>query len=238
MKKIEILEANNHAINVMSFRKALVRWGKENFRPFPWRLTTDPYRILIAEIMLHRTQVSQVVPVYENFIVSYPDIPSLAKAEAAELHSILYSLGLRWRIDLITEMASKLIEQFGGKVPQEIEALRTLPGVSDYVAGAVRCFAWNLSEPIIDTNTVRVTGRLFNLTIKDSSRRNSLFRRLISSLLDPVEPRTYNYALLDLAAKVCTKVRIPDCKSCPLLSYCAFGQKVISRTLPAKQGQE
>jgi len=205
------------------FRRKLITWGREHFRHFPWRLTEDPYRILIAEVMLHRTQALQVVPVYENFIKRSPDIPKLAQASKEELRRILYSLGLRWRIDLIHAMAADLMTRFGGQVPHEKADLLSLPGVSEYIAGAVRCFAWNLPEPLMDTNTVRVVGRLFGLEIKDSSRRNRRFKELIAALVDPDEPRAYNYALLDLADQVCMKKQPPDCKRCPVLKWCSYG---------------
>ena len=218
----EIIEASGHMIDAVAFRKALITWGREHFRPFPWRLTEDPYRILIAEVMLHRTQAPQVVPVYERFIERYPDVPGLARATKEELRDALYSLGLRWRIDLIHEMATELMEHFGGQVPREKANLLSLPGVSHYIASAVRCFAWNLPEALIDTNTVRVVGRLFGLEIKDSSRRNRRFRELITALVDPDEPRVYNYALLDLAEQVCMKKRPPECGRCPVYGWCAF----------------
>lgn len=229
---MERIEANNHSVDGEALREALISWGRENFRAYPWRFTDNPYRILIAEIMLHRTQAPQVVPVYERFITIYPDVESLARATREELHDILYSLGLRWRIDLVADMASQLTRRFNCQIPQEKADLLTLPGVSDYVANAVRCFAWNLPDPIIDTNTVRVTGRIFNLEMKDSSRRNSLFRRLIGALLDRNNSRSYNFALLDLAAQICTKAREPLCEKCPLQTYCVYGEKVIrSRSL-------
>ena len=131
------------------------------------------------------------------------------------------SSGVRWRIDLIHEMVGELMERFDGQVPREKADLLSLPGVSEYIAGAVRCFAWNLPEPLIDTNTVRVVGRLFRLGIKDSSRRNRHFRELIAALVDPVEPREYNYALLDLADQVCTKKRPSECERCPVSQWCA-----------------
>jgi len=232
MSEIELIEANNHTVEAITFRKDLVTWGKKNFRIYPWRFTDNPYHILIAEVMLHRTQASQVVPAYERFIEKYPNIASLAGARKEELHNTLYSLGLRWRIDLIMDMALRLVEQFGGQVPQEKADLLTLPGVSDYVASSVRCFAWNLPEPIVDTNTVRVVGRIFNLEIKDSSRRNPLFRKLITLLIDLEDPRVYNYALLDLAAQVCTKVRIPACNICPLQKYCSYNSVVSHVATP------
>ena len=90
-------------------------------------------------------------------------------------------------------------------------------------AGAVRCFVLDEPEPLIDTNTVRVIGRLFGLEIKDSSRRNALFKRVIADMVDPVEPRLYNYALLDLAALVCTRALPPACSECPVRKYCLYG---------------
>ncbi len=230
MSEIELVEANNHILEVYPFRETLIKWGSENFRPYPWRFTNNPYHILIAEVMLHRTQAPQVLPVYESFIDKYPDIISLAKSKKEELHSILFSLGLRWRIDLIMDMALELFEKFDKQVPQEKTDLLSLPGVSEYVASAVRCFAWNLPEPIIDTNTVRVTGRIFNLSIKDSSRRNPLFRKLIKSMVDLDQPRAYNYAMLDLAALICTKARTPKCEVCPILKFCVFGTNKAQET--------
>jgi A/G-specific adenine glycosylase len=219
----EVVEAEGHIVDAVVFRKALIAWGRNHFRPFPWRLTDDPYCILVAEVMLHRTQAFQVIPVYEQFIGRYPDIPSLAQATKDELHSILYSLGLYWRIDLIYVMAAELMERFSGQMPKSKKDLLSLSGVGDYIAGAVRCFAWNLPEPLLDTNTVRVVGRLFGLKIKDSSRRNRRFRKLIAALIDPHQPRAYNYALLDLADHVCMKKKLPECQMCPMISHCIYG---------------
>lgn len=221
----EIVEASGHTVDAVAFRKALIAWGLEHFRRFPWRLTEDPYRILMAEVMLHRTQARQVVPVYERFIERYPDVPELARATKKELHDTLYSLGLHWRIDFIHEMAAELIERFRGQVPPEKAELLSLPGVSQYIAGAVRCFVWNQPEPLIDTNTVRVVGRLFGLEIKDSSRRNRRFRNLIGALVDPDKPRAYNYSLLDLAEEICTKKRPPECARCPVSEWCVFAKQ-------------
>jgi len=221
---VEVVEANDHVIDALSFRKALVAWGQKNFRTFPWRLTKDPYCILMAEIMLHRTQAPQVVPVYERFIERYPDVPVLAQATSNELHGALCSLGLRWRVTLVHTMAAELMARFNGQVPREKESLFSLPGVSEYISGAVRCFAWNLPEPLIVTNTVRVVGRLFGLVVKDSSRRNRQFRELIESLVEPGDSRAYNFALLDLAEGVCMKKRPPACKECPVHKWCSSRQ--------------
>ena len=237
MTDTQSVKAGDHTVDAVAFRKVLIAWGREHFRPFPWRLTEDPYRILMAEVMLHRTQAPQVVPVYERFVECYPDVPALAQASEEDLPDVLYSLGLRWRIDLIHEMATELMEHFGEQVPRKKADLLSLSGVSEYIAGAVRCFTWNLPEPLMDTNTVRVMGRLFGLEIKDSSRRNRQFRELITALVDPNEPRVYNYALLDLAEQVCMKKRPPACGRCPVSSYCMCGTNALTERA-ANQGSQ
>ncbi|MEW6505540.1 MAG: DNA-binding protein [Chloroflexota bacterium] len=211
-----------HPEQIVSLRQALLDWGAQHFRPFPWRLTTDPYRILIAEILLHRTQVDQVTPIYEQFLEQYPNVTALAQCSQQELHDALYSLGLHWRIDRLHEMAQVLQHHHAAEIPREREVLLALPGVSHYVAGAVRCFAWNEPEALMDTNTVRITGRLLGWEVKDSSRRSQRFRRALEALLDPEKPRAFNYALLDLAHQVCLKRRAPLCKECPLKIFCCF----------------
>lgn len=208
-----------------SLRNSLIFWGQEHFRAFPWRLTHDPYAILMAEVMLHRTQVSQVVPIFQQFIARYPDVSSLVNADQQELQISLSSLGLHWRIGLIYQMMQQIAERFGEQIPKDRASLLSLPGVSEYIAGAVLCFAWNLPEPIVDTNTVRIAGRLFGLEIKDSSRRNSRFRKSIALMLDPDNPRAYNYALLDLAHLVCLKKQEPLCKECPIKVHCRYARQ-------------
>jgi A/G-specific adenine glycosylase len=120
-----------------------------------------------------------------------------------------------------------LRDEFDGEVPRSRESLVSLPGVSQYIAGAVRCFSFGKAEGLIDTNTVRIAGRLFGLEVTSSSRRNSRFQRLISDLADPKEPRLYNFSMIDLGAKTCTS-RSPDCHSCPLKTLCSHGQMFIS----------
>jgi A/G-specific adenine glycosylase len=215
---------------IIHLRQALLSWGREHFRPLPWRLTTDPYHILIAEILLHRTQAKQVAPVYQEFIRRYPDIQTLAGADKEALRLDLYSVGLRWRVDLLHEMVQTIMKNHGGKIPRDRNTLLALPGVSQYVAGAVRCFAWNEPEALMDTNTVRVTGRLLGWEVKDSSRRSKRFRQALEALLDPAQPRAFNYALLDLAHLVCLKRQVPRCRECPIASLCHFSGENYERS--------
>lgn len=226
---MKTLQENGHVIEIEIFHQKLISWGKENFRSYPWRETQNPYFILLSEIMLHRTQAKQVQPVYERFIQKYQNLKTLRQATKNDLQELLFSLGLKWRTNLIYEMVQELIVRYDGKIPDEKEALLSLSGVSEYIAGAVRCFAWDFPEPLLDTNTVRVAGRLFGLEIKDSSRRNRRFKNLIIELLNKKNPRIYNYALLDLADKVCTKRIKPDCGNCPLLIMCKHGISISTK---------
>jgi A/G-specific adenine glycosylase len=191
---------------------------------FPWRTTDNPFHLLIAELMLRRTHARQVVGVYTGFVVRYPDPYSLATAPTVEVETALYSLGLAWRVPAFQQLARVLVEQYNDQVPTSYDQLLTLPGVGDYVASAVATFAFNQPVAIIDTNTVRVVGRLFGIPTHAESRRSSPVRKLLQSLIDRERPRDYNYALLDLAALICTP-KDPACSACPLSSLCVTGQQ-------------
>ena len=119
---------------IEEFRASVKKWGKEHYRDFPWRKTQDPYKVLLAEIMLHRTQAIQVAKVYEGFIGKYPNVRVLAKAIKPEMRKALFSLGLKWRIELIVDMAKMLVDKYDSKVPEDKSELVSLPGVSDYIA--------------------------------------------------------------------------------------------------------
>jgi A/G-specific adenine glycosylase len=179
---------------------------------------------MIAELMLRRTQARQVITIYDSFIAKYPDAKTLAEAPADEVEQSLFSLGLAWHIPAFQEIARALVAQYNGVVPSDYEKLIALPGIGDYVASAVCCFAFKQPKAIIDTNTVRVAGRLFGLPTHAESRRRKPIRTLLQELLDRQSPKSYNYALLDLAAQICTPSS-PDCQTCPLLSYCVTGQE-------------
>jgi A/G-specific adenine glycosylase len=208
--------------DAQNFRDSLIAWGAREGRRFPWRETRDPYPVLLAEVLLHRTRASQVVPLFERVLDMYPDVPLLAAAPLGQLHVLLYAAGLRWRVDLLHEMAVAIMERFGGRIPESEDDLLSLPGVGHYIASAVRCFALGKPDAILDTNTVRVIGRVFAMAVNDSSRRSSRFRHALQPLVDPEQPREFNFALLDLAAAICTP-KDPRCEVCPLLPFCRTG---------------
>lgn len=220
---------NLKEIYLPTFHSALLSWGEEYFRVYPWRYTDEPYKVLIAEILLHRTKADQVVDVFQSFTEKYPDMIALAGATLLDMRRIIYPLGLPQRAVTILAMTKEIVEKHAGKVPFEKRDLLALSGVGNYIASAIRCFAFGLPEGIVDTNTVRVIGRLYGIQTKDSSRRNKRIMELIKGLVYETDPKAHNYALLDLANLVCTKRSIPDCQNCPLNEFCAYGQSVIQQ---------
>ena len=135
--KMDLFES----FDLVSFRKDLFAWWKVNRRLYPWRATRDPYQVIIAEVLLHRTRADQVVSVYLEFLKRYPSVSELAKASAEEIGNLIQSLGLHWRVEMLHGMAQQLHTRFNDQVPTEREDLESLPGVSHYIATAVRCFA-------------------------------------------------------------------------------------------------
>lgn len=212
----------NHRVNQL--RKDLLTWGSINTKVYPWRQTTDPYLVLVAEFMLHRTQVPQVQVVYEQFVQLYPHLEDFVQGSNETILEILYPLGLHWRIKGMINALFFLWQSYKC-VPTELDKLLAVPGIGPYIAGATVCFSQNQPMPLIDTNTVRVIGRIFGLELKGEARRRKDVINTISYSCDPKQPRNYYYAIIDLAHTIC-KVDNPYCSSCPLLNVpCQFGQQ-------------
>jgi A/G-specific adenine glycosylase len=211
-------------------REALLEWYGTIARSFPWRYDTNPYHVLIAEMMLRRTQARQVIVVYKRFIAKYPDVASLNAASSDEVMEILHPLGLSWRAANFKRLATELVTLYGGNIPRDRQTLLSLTGVGPYVADAVRCFAFNEPSTLIDTNTVRVAARYFGFNYNPESRRRPAVILAASHLVNQLEPARSNYALLDFAATVC-RARDPIHSICPLASHCAY-YKQLSNAQP------
>lgn len=214
----------NSPVNKTYVGKKLLSWWRKNKRDFPWRNTRDSYPILISEVLLHRTKAEQVVKVYTKFLQQFPSIRYLVQAKESEIKRILYPLGLHWRTRLLRGMAKEIYDRYGGNIPSGKEKLESLLGISDYIASAVRCFAFEYPDVLLDTNTVRVVGRVFGLEITDGSRRSKKFREILETLIDKKHPREFNWAMIDLAALVCTP-KNPNHLACPLNDICECAAK-------------
>ncbi len=211
--------------DVKGFQRSLLRWWKKHKRHYPWRSTRSLYRVLVAEVLLHRTRADQVVPVYHALIARFPSIRSLADSDYPEVERLLTPAGLRWRTRLLHEMAKEVVRRHNGRIPVNREELEALPGVSHYIASAVRCFALGADDVLLDTNTVRIVGRLMGVPVTDGSRRSRTFRELLEFLIDRHHPRAFNFALIDLGAQIC-RARQPRCAECPVSGYCNYARKI------------
>jgi len=210
---------DRRAINL--FRSKIIRWFDKNKRNYPWRETQDPFRVLIAEMMLRRTKADQVKEVYERLLKEYPDVEALAKADSKELEKILYPLGLKWRIPAFGLIAKEVREKYYCKVPETREELTALPGVGEYVAGAVLSTAYNRKEQIVDSNIVRLFRRYFGIKTSKEGRRDKHVIEMSKIYVSGRNPRKANLAILDFTALVCTP-RKPDCEKCPLRKRCHY----------------
>jgi len=202
-------------------RTKILRWFRDNKRTYPWRRTKDPYKVLIAEMMLRRTKADQVPSVYTEFLRVFPNVKKLAEADQKELKEILYPLGLNWRIPAFKKIACELMKEYSCKVPRTREELLLLPGVGDYVAGAVLSIAFNKKEWIVDSNVVRLFRRYFGISTSKEGRRDRHvieFAKIYSSCKIP---KKANLALLDFTALICHP-RAPSCFKCPISASCFF----------------
>jgi A/G-specific adenine glycosylase len=210
-----------------AFNSLLLKWYfDKDKRSFPWRKSKDPYQVLIAEIMLQRTKAEQVVPVFLSFIERFPSPKELSKAKKSEIESYFAKLGLMWRALKVKLLSEKLVKDFNGMVPRERSQLMSLPGVGDYVADAVLCFAFDEDVAIIDSNVCRVIGRVFGLEPKSEARKDPLYREIAKRLAPSGKCREYNWAIIDHAATICTP-KNPKCGICPLNIICNYYVSVI-----------
>lgn len=207
--------------NVRTFRAKIMRWFNAHGRTYPWRETSDPFKVLIAEMMLRRTKADQVRVVYEQLFEKYPDVKSLATAKSRNVEKILYPLGLKWRTPAFVLVAKELYERYQGRVPETRHELTTLTGVGEYVAGAVLSVAFGKKEWIVDSNIVRLFRRYFGIKTSKEGRRDKHVIELARAYASGRNPRKANLAILDISALIC-KPANPLCKKCPLEEGCHY----------------
>ena len=190
-------------------------------RDLPWRRTRHPYRVLVSEIMLQQTQVDRVVPKYRAFLRRFPTVKRLAAAPVAEVRRLWYPLGYNVRPIRLHAIACETVARYGGRLPDREEALRRLPGVGRYTAGAILSFAYGRDTAVLDTNVRRVLGRVFLGRRRLARvRGDKTFWDLAASLVPPGRGYDFNQALMDFGATWCT-ARKPRCATCPMRSFCA-----------------
>ncbi len=208
------------------FNDTVLDWWKHNKRDLPWRRTSDPYQVLIAEMLLRKTTARQVATVYESFIFAYPSPKALAEADEEEVEEKIRPLGIsKVRAKLLVSLGKVLVEKFEGKIPCVVEDLLSLPGVGMYSANAVRCFAFYVDVPLIDTNFVRVISRFFGLvSSKSRAHTDPKLWSFAERLIPEGKSREFNFAVLDFASLIC-KVPKPECIKCPVSGFCRYNNK-------------
>lgn len=210
------------------FARNVLAWYALNGRDLPWRRTTDPYAILVSEILLHQTQVRRVIPFYERFLYAYPTVETLARAPLSDVLAITEPLGYKIRGRWLKKMALEVAESRAGYFPRTLPELRRLPGVGRNTAGAVMSFAFREDAPILDTNVARLLTRYFGLT----APRPAALWTLARGVIPRGEGHRLNQALMDVGATLCG-ARNPRCPSCPLRRACAFDRSREARSREA-----
>ena len=224
----------------------LTEWYELNKRILPWRETDDPYKIWISEIILQQTRVAQGMEYYHRLITRFPDIQSLADAQEDEV--LLYWQGLGYysrarnlhkaaQLMKDHEIFHQAMRLLGDKARGEeiFSALKSMPGVGDYTAGAIASFAFNLPYPALDGNVYRVLARLYDCEIAfDTTEGKKHFRKLAEELLDRERPRLFNSAIMELGALHCVPTA-PDCSICPLNTWCKALANNTVEMLPVRK---
>lgn len=179
---------------IKAFRRKILRFYRTHGRQLPWRTTTDPYRITIAEIMLQQTQVERVIPKYEAWIAQWPDWSSLSRASTEQLLRVWSGLGYNRRALFLGKLANALVHQFKGQLPHDPALLETLPGIGPYTSRAILIFAFNRPLATVDTNIRRVLIHQFGLSPSTSLETIRLFaERLVPKRLS----RDWHNGLMD-----------------------------------------
>jgi A/G-specific adenine glycosylase len=209
-----------HRVGVGTLRRvqqALLDWYSANRRGLAWRRTTDPYRILVSEVMLQQTQASRVEPAFTAFLEQFPTVHDLAGAPRADVLRAWRGLGYNRRAVALHQAAQEIVAEHDAEVPADLDALRSLPGVGDYTARAVLAFAFGADAGPVDTNVARVLTR--------AVAGRPLPRRELQALADDLVPAgrgaDWSAALMDLGATHCLG-RAPRCSGCPVVGHCTW----------------
>lgn len=220
------------------FRKNLVEWYEANKRSLPWRETNDPYAIWVSEIMLQQTKVDTVISYYNNFMNRFPTVYELAAADEQDVLKEWEGLGYYSRARNLHAAAKEVVEKYEGKVPNNPDELGKLKGIGPYTKGAISSIAFQLPEPAVDGNVMRVLSRVLLIedNISDSKTRKR-FEVIVRELICKENPSSFNQGLMDLGATICTPTS-PACLLCPVQDVCRAFTQGKEEQLPIKLKQK
>ena len=217
--------------NVHAFRNALVEWFRREGKDYPWRRTTDPWHILVSELMLQQTTIPTVLGRYDRWMRQFPTPAHLAAVDEQTALRSWEGLGYYRRVRSLQAIAREIVNEFGGRFPDNAEGLKRLPGIGPYTSGALLSFAFNKAAPIVDANVARVLARIDNYSVPvDSTEGQKYLWSRAESLVDPEHAREFNSAIMELG-QTCCSISSPDCLLCPVRPFCSAERP---ETLPVK----
>ena len=216
------------------FAVSLISWYKKNYRKLPWRNTNEPYIIWVSEIILQQTRVDQGLPYFKNFIERFPSLASLAKSTEEEVLNQWQGLGYYSRARNMHYTAKYIFNHLDGIFPNKYKELIKLKGIGDYTASAIASFSFNEPKAVIDGNVYRVLSRVFGILNDINSKEGqNRIKNLADSLLPKNEHATYNQAIMEFGALICTP-KAPKCETCVVADICYAKEKGKQLSLPLK----
>ncbi len=232
----------NHILtkgSLLDIPKPLLAWYDKNKRILPWREEPTPYRVWVSEIMLQQTRVEAVKPYFERFMRELPDIPALAAAEEETLLKLWEGLGYYNRVRNLQKAARQILEEYGGRMPEDYEELLKLSGIGSYTAGAVSSIAYGKVNPAVDGNVLRVISRIRKdaRAISDAKVRAAV-EQDIRAVMPSDRPGDFNQAMMEIGACVCIPNGAPHCGECPLAGICLAHQEHCETAYPVKTAKK
>lgn len=213
----------------------LLHWYERNARILRWREEPKPYYVWVSEIMLQQTRVEAVKGYFDRFLESLPDIKSLAEAEEEKLLKLWEGLGYYNRVRNMQKAAKQVVEQYGGELPADYEALKKLPGIGSYTAGAIASIAFGIPEPSVDGNVLRVLKRIsasFDDITKEKVKKE--LEEDVRQIMPKDQPGDFNQSLMELGATVCLPNGKPLCEQCPVMHLCKAFHQGVELQIPVK----
>ena len=221
--------------DLKSLRKELLKWYRANHRDLPWRRSNRPYDIWVSEVMLQQTQVKTVLNYYRRFLKEFPNIKRLAAADLQAVLKVWEGMGYYARARNLHRAAKAVVQDHGGRIPDQWETFHNLPGVGDYIAAAVLSIAFNQPHPVVDGNVKRVLARLYKIHAPVNQQSSyKQFKKAADKLLSARRPGIFNQAMMELGALIC-KPRNPLCDACPLTRICLAYQTRQVTDFPKRQ---
>jgi A/G-specific adenine glycosylase len=220
-------DSNPLKLEIVQDREELIAWYKDNFRPLPWRLDRDPYRIWISEVMLQQTTVAAVLPYYERFLKRFPTVAALASSQLEDVYEVWAGLGYYSRARMLHRSA---LELHKNDFPKGYKELLEFPGFGPYTARAVSSFAFGEQVGVVDGNVIRLLSRRYFLNGEWwKPQQMRIYQTRADELADTKEAHLLNQALMELGATICTP-KSPTCFLCPWKTRCvAFGSERIDQ---------